>query len=55
MEETELFKLRNNIGIRTNGYKWAMNKFKMEIKRFPAVRVRLWNSLPVAALKGQIN
>lgn len=32
-EETELFKLKDNIGTRTNGYKLAMNKLRLKIRR----------------------
>lgn len=32
-EREELFKLKANIGTRTNGYKQPMNKFSLEIRR----------------------
>lgn len=32
-EGRELLKLKNKVGMRTNGYKMAMNKFQLEIKR----------------------
>lgn len=31
-EDSELLKLKNKAGTRTNGYKMAMNKFQLEIK-----------------------
>lgn len=31
-EREEQFKLKDNIGTRGNGYKWPMNKFKLQIK-----------------------
>lgn len=45
-EETELFKLKDNIGTRTNGYKLAMNKLRLKIRRtFQSNReVRLLNN-----------
>lgn len=38
MEEEELFKLKDNVGRRTNGYKMTMNKFKLESVRFLVIR-----------------
>lgn len=38
MEEEELFKLKDNVGRRTNGYKMTMNKFKLESIRFLVIR-----------------
>lgn len=38
--------------LKDNGDKLAMNKFRMEIKRFVAItRVRIWNSLPVGVVE----
>lgn len=31
-EREEQFKLKDNIGTRANGYKWPMNKFRLQIK-----------------------
>lgn len=31
-EGEEQFKLKDNIGTRGNGYKWPMNKFRLQIK-----------------------
>lgn len=51
-EETELFRLKDNIGTRTNGYKLAMNKLRLKIRRtFQSNReVRLLNNLPVGVM-----
>lgn len=51
-EETELFKLKDNTGTRTNGYKLAMNKLRLKIRRtFQSNReVRLLNNLPVGVM-----
>lgn len=51
-EETELFRLKDNIGTRTNGYKLAMNKLRLKIRRtFQNNReVRLLNNLPVGVM-----
>lgn len=38
MEEEELFKLKDNVGRRTNGHKMTMNKFKLDGKRFLVIR-----------------
>lgn len=38
MEEEELFKLKDNVGRRTNGHKMTMNKFKLEGERFLVIR-----------------
>lgn len=38
MEEEELFKLKDNVGRRTNGHKMTMNEFKLEGERFPVIR-----------------
>lgn len=38
MEEEELFKLKDNVGRRTNGHKMTMNKFKLESERFLVIR-----------------
>lgn len=45
----ELFKLKGNVGTRTNEYELSMNKFKMEIrKRFISMRkLKFWNKLPI--------
>lgn len=32
-EEGELFKIKDNTGRRTNGYKLAMNKLRLKIRR----------------------
>lgn len=47
-----LFKLQDNFGMRTNGYKLSMNKFQMDIrKEFQTVRrVRAWSSLPIGVV-----
>lgn len=51
-EETELFKLKDNIGTRTNGYKLAMNKLRLKIRRtFQSNReVRLLNNFPAGVM-----
>lgn len=51
-EETELFNLKDNIGTRTNGYKLAMNKLRLKIRRmFQSNReVRLLNNFPVGVV-----
>lgn len=38
MEEEELFKLKDNVGRRTNGHKVTMNKFKLVSNRFLVIR-----------------
>lgn len=38
MEEEELFKLKDNVGRRTNGCKMTMNKFKLKSKSFLVIR-----------------
>lgn len=45
----ELFKLKGNVGTRTNGNELAMNKFKMEIRRrFISIRtLKFSNHLPI--------
>lgn len=45
----ELFKLKDNVGTRTNGNEQAVNKFKMEIRRrFVTTRtLKFSNSLPI--------
>lgn len=45
----ELFKLKGNVGMRTNGYELSMNKFKMEIRgRFVITRtLKFSNNLPI--------
>lgn len=43
MEEEELFKLKDNVGRRTNGHKMTMNKFKLESKRFLVIRKLSFN------------
>ncbi|CAM4321681.1 unnamed protein product [Lepidochelys kempii] len=47
-EGEELFKLSTNVDTRTNGYKLATRKFRLEIRRrFLTIRgVKFWNSLP---------
>ncbi|CAM5107583.1 unnamed protein product [Eretmochelys imbricata] len=47
-EGEELFKLGTNVDTRTNGYKLATRKFRLEIRRrFLTIRgVKFWNSLP---------
>lgn len=41
----EQFKLKDNVDTRTNGYKLAVNKFRLEItKSFTAEGVRCWNN-----------
>ena len=51
-EEGELFKLRDNIGTRTNGYKLAMNNLRLKMRRkFQSKReVRLLNNFPVGEM-----
>lgn len=39
-EGEEQFKLKDNIGIRGNGYKWPMNKFRLQIKFLSKSSVR---------------
>lgn len=48
-ERRELFKLKDNAGTTTHGYKLAMNTFRQEIKRqFLAIRgVSFWKSFPM--------
>lgn len=41
----KLFKLKDNVGTRTNGYTLAMNKFKLKIRR-TSRGMRLWKSFP---------
>lgn len=42
----EQFKLKDNVDTRTNGYKLAMNKFRLEISRsFTAKRARCCSNL----------
>lgn len=42
----EQFKLKDNVDTRTNGYKLAMNKSRLEISRsFPTKGVRCWSNL----------
>lgn len=36
-EGKKLFKLKNNVGIRTNGSTVTMNKFRLEIKTFVTI------------------
>lgn len=43
MEEEELFKLKDNVGRRTNGDKMTMNKFKLESERFLVIRKLSFN------------
>lgn len=45
----ELFKLKGNVGMRTNGNELAVNKFKMEIRRrFITTRtLKFSNNLPI--------
>uniref|UniRef100_A0A674KBD5 Reverse transcriptase domain-containing protein n=1 Tax=Terrapene triunguis TaxID=2587831 RepID=A0A674KBD5_9SAUR len=47
-EGEELFQLSTNVDTRTNGYKLAMGKFRLEIRQhFLTIRgVKFWNSLP---------
>uniref|UniRef100_A0A8C3F2F9 Reverse transcriptase domain-containing protein n=1 Tax=Chrysemys picta bellii TaxID=8478 RepID=A0A8C3F2F9_CHRPI len=47
-EGEELFQLSTNVDTRTNGYKLAVGKFRLEIRRrFLTIRgVKYWNSLP---------
>uniref|UniRef100_K7F1X3 Reverse transcriptase domain-containing protein n=1 Tax=Pelodiscus sinensis TaxID=13735 RepID=K7F1X3_PELSI len=47
-EGEELFKLNTNVDTRTNEYKLAIRKFRLEIRqRFLTIRgVRFWNGLP---------
>lgn len=41
----EQFKLKDNVDTRTNGYKLAMNKFRLEISRsFTTKGVRCWSN-----------
>ncbi|CAM4568387.1 unnamed protein product [Lepidochelys kempii] len=51
-EGEELFKLSANVDTRTNGYKLAIGKFRLEIRqRFLTIRgVKFWNSLPREAV-----
>ncbi|CAM4599933.1 unnamed protein product [Lepidochelys kempii] len=50
-EGEELFKLRTNVDTRTNGYKLATRKFRLEIRLFLIIRgVKFWNSLPREAV-----
>lgn len=51
-EEGELFKLKDNIGTRTNGYKLAMNKLRLKIRRtFKSnSEVRLLSNFPVGVM-----
>ncbi|CAM5110189.1 unnamed protein product [Natator depressus] len=51
-EGEELFKLSTNVDTRTNGYKLATRKFRLEIRRrFLTIRgVKFWNSLPREAV-----
>lgn len=37
-EGEELFKLMDNVGTRTSGYKLAMDKNRLEIRRFLTIR-----------------
>lgn len=48
-EGEKLLKLKYTVGMRTNGCKLAMNKFRLEIRRFCLAPrgVKLWNSSPV--------
>lgn len=43
MEEEELFKLKDNVGRRTNGHKMTMNTFKLEGERFLVIRKLSFN------------
>lgn len=53
-EEKELFKLKINVGTSTNGYTFAMDTFKLEMKRCKTVRAeRFWNSFPVVIREGE--
>ncbi|CAM5112173.1 unnamed protein product [Natator depressus] len=51
-EGEELFKLSTNVDTRTNGYKLATRKFRLEIRRrFLTIRgVKFWNCLPREAV-----
>ncbi|CAM4680127.1 unnamed protein product [Lepidochelys kempii] len=51
-EGEELFKLSTKVDTRTNGYKLATRKFRLEIRqRFLTIRgVKFWNSLPREAV-----
>ncbi|CAM5140517.1 unnamed protein product [Natator depressus] len=51
-EGEELFKLSTSVDTRTNGYKLATRKFRLEIRRrFLTIRgVKFWNSLPREAV-----
>lgn len=41
----EQFKLKDNVDTRTNGYKLALNKFRLEISRsFTTKAVRCWRN-----------
>uniref|UniRef100_A0A8C3T6J0 Family with sequence similarity 124 member B n=1 Tax=Chelydra serpentina TaxID=8475 RepID=A0A8C3T6J0_CHESE len=52
VEGEELFQLSTNVDTRTNGYKLAIRKFRLEIRqRFLTIRgVKFWNSLPREAV-----
>jgi len=43
LEEEELFKLKDNVGRRTNGHKMTMNKFNLESERFLVIRKLSFN------------
>lgn len=44
-KEKELHKLKDSADLRTNGYKLAKNKFRLQIRSFLTNSgVRLWNS-----------
>ncbi|CAM5166439.1 unnamed protein product [Eretmochelys imbricata] len=54
-EGEELFKLSTNVDTRTNRYKLAIGKFRLEIiRRFLTIRgVKFWNSLPRGAVEAK--
>lgn len=50
IREVELFRLRNNTGTRSKGYKMAMNKFRLEIKKISNYQREAWIGLPRKAV-----
>lgn len=53
----ELFKLKDNAGTTTDGYKLATDTFRQEIKRqFLAIRgASFWKSFPMRAVEQENN
>lgn len=53
-KEEEVFKLKDNLGTRTNGYRVSKDKFRLEIKRSFITNkgMEFWNSL-ILGLSGQ--